>query len=86
MFARLEQSFSALHRFIADASHELKTPLMVLRAGVERTLTHPKTPPENLEALDVTLAEINRMTELVENLLTLARADEGRASAGGRAL
>lgn len=79
MFARLEQSFSALHRFIADASHELKTPLMVLRAGVERTLTHPKTAPENLEALDVTLAEINRMTELVENLLTLARADEGRA-------
>lgn len=80
MFARLEQSFSALHRFIADASHELKTPLMVLRAGVERTLTHPRTPPENLETLDVTLAEINRMTELVENLLTLARADEGRAT------
>ncbi|HEX9165553.1 MAG TPA: ATP-binding protein [Gemmatimonadales bacterium] len=79
MFARLEQSFSALHRFIADASHELKTPLMVLRAGVERTLTHPRNPPENLEALDATLAEIHRMTELVENLLTLARADEGRA-------
>ncbi len=78
-FARLEQSFGALHRFIADASHELKTPLMVLRAGVERALTHPETPPENLEALDTTLAEINRMTELVENLLTLARADEGRA-------
>jgi len=80
MFARLEQSFSALHRFIADASHELKTPLMVLRVGVERTLTNPRTPPENLEALDSTLAEINRMTEMVENLLTLARADEGRAS------
>jgi heavy metal sensor kinase len=80
MFARLEQSFSALHRFIADASHELKTPLMVLRVGVERTLTNPRTPPENLEALDATLAEINRMTEMVENLLTLARADEGRAS------
>jgi signal transduction histidine kinase len=79
MFARLEQSFSALHRFVADASHELKTPLMVLRAGVERPLTNPRTPPENLEALDTTLAEINRMTELVENLLTLARADEGRA-------
>ena len=79
MFARLEQSFSALHRFVADASHELKTPLMVLRVGVERTLTNPRTPPENLEALDSTLAEINRMTEMVENLLTLARADEGRA-------
>jgi hypothetical protein len=53
---------------------------MVLRAGVERTLTHPRNPPENLEALDATLAEIHRMTELVENLLTLARADEGRAA------
>jgi signal transduction histidine kinase len=51
----------------------------VLRVGVERTLTNPRTPPENLEALDSTLAEINRMTEMVENLLTLARADEGRA-------
>ena len=79
MFARLEQSFVALHRFIADASHELKTPLMVLRAGVERSLTNPRNPPENLEALDNALAEIHRMTEMVENLLTLARADEGRA-------
>ncbi len=79
MFARLEQSFTALHRFIADASHELKTPLMVLRADVERALTNPKTPPENLEALDGALAEVSRMTELVESLLTLARADEGRA-------
>jgi signal transduction histidine kinase len=79
MFARLEQSFVALHRFIADASHELKTPLMVLRAGVERALTNPRNPPENLEALDNALAEITRMSEMVENLLTLARADEGRA-------
>lgn len=79
MFARLEQSFVALHRFIADASHEVKTPLMVLRAGVERALTNPRNPPENLEALDNALAEIHRMTEMVENLLTLARADEGRA-------
>lgn len=79
MFARLELSFSALHRFIADASHELKTPLMVLRAGVERSLTNPRNPPENLELLDGTLAEINRMSDLVDNLLTLARADEGRA-------
>lgn len=79
MFARLELSFAALHRFIADASHELKTPLMVLRAGVERALTNPRNPPENLEALDGALAEVNRMSELVESLLTLARADEGRA-------
>jgi signal transduction histidine kinase len=79
MFARLEQSFGSLHRFTADASHELKTPLMVLRAGVERALTHPDTPPDAIGALDETLEQINQMSEMVDNLLTLARADEGRA-------
>jgi two-component system OmpR family sensor kinase len=79
MLARLEQSFASLRRFTADASHELKTPLMVLRAGVERALVHPATPSEILQSLDETLAQINQMTEMVENLLTLARADEGRA-------
>jgi signal transduction histidine kinase len=79
MLARLEQSFASLHRFTADASHELKTPLMVFRAGVERALVDPRVPPEILQSLDETLAQINTMTELVESLLTLARADEGRA-------
>jgi two-component system OmpR family sensor kinase len=79
MLSRLEQSFAGLHRFTADASHELKTPLMVLRAGVERALVHPGTPDEILQSLDETLAQINQMTEMVENLLTLARADAGRA-------
>jgi two-component system, OmpR family, sensor kinase len=79
MIARLERSFSSLYRFTADASHELKTPIMVLRAGVERGLTHPQTPPEVMQSLDEALEGVNWMTELVENLLTLARADEGRA-------
>src|SRR5439155_18897729 len=43
MLARLENSFGALRRFTADASHELKTPLTVLRADVERAM-HPETP------------------------------------------
>jgi two-component system OmpR family sensor kinase len=77
MLNRLERSFSALRRFTADASHELKTPLTVLRAGVERAVTLPGMPPESLAALEETLQEINRMTELVDTLLTLARADEG---------
>ena len=79
MLARLEKSFDSLHRFTADASHEMKTPLMVLRAGVERALVHPGVPAEILQSLDETLAQINQMSEMVENLLTLARADEGRA-------
>ncbi|HEX5386269.1 MAG TPA: ATP-binding protein [Gemmatimonadales bacterium] len=79
MLARLEQSFASLRRFTADASHELKTPLMVLRAGVERGLTHPQTPREVMQSLDETLEQLNQMTEMVDNLLTLARVDEGRA-------
>ncbi len=79
MMTRLERSFAALRRFTADASHELKTPLTVLRAGVERAITTPNLPQETLAVLEETLQEIKRMTELVDALLTLARADEGIA-------
>jgi signal transduction histidine kinase len=78
MLARLERNFLSLRRFTADASHELKTPLTVLRSGIERAITHPKVAPEVLEVLDETLAEVNRMAETVDSLLMLARADEGR--------
>ncbi|HEY6222574.1 MAG TPA: ATP-binding protein [Gemmatimonadales bacterium] len=77
MIGRLERSFAALRRFTADASHELKTPLTVLKAAVERALTTPNLPAESLTALEESMDEINRMTELVDALLTLARADEG---------
>ena len=79
MMTRLERTFVALRRFTADASHELKTPLTVVRAGVERAITRPDVPPETLAPLEETLQEVNRMTELLDSLLTLARADEGRA-------
>jgi signal transduction histidine kinase len=77
MLSRLEASFGSLRRFTADASHELKTPLMVLRAGVERAMSIPRTPTATLQPLEEVLEEIHRMSEMVENLLTLARADEG---------
>lgn len=78
MIARLEHSFGALRRFTADASHELKTPLAVIRADVERAM-NPTTPSaERLIALEEALQEIARTTDLVDSLLTLARADEGR--------
>ena len=78
MLTRLETSFAALRRFTADASHELKTPLTVLRADVERAM-HPQTNRgERMVALEEALQEITRMSDLVNSLLTLARADEGR--------
>jgi signal transduction histidine kinase len=78
MLTRLESSFAALRRFTADASHELKTPLTVLRADVERAM-HPATPRgDRMVALEEALQETARMSDLVNSLLTLARADEGR--------
>lgn len=78
MLGRLESYFQALRRFTADASHELKTPLTVLRADVERAMSASTSARERLVALEEALQETTRMAELVEQLLTLARADEGR--------
>ena len=78
LLARLETSFTALRRFVADASHELKTPLTVMRAGVERALTDTRAAPDALIPLEETLVAVRHMTELVDVLLTLARVDEGR--------
>ena len=78
MIGRLETSFAALRRFTADASHELKTPLTVLRADIERAMTTPQGSTDQLVALEEGLQEAARMADLVESLLTLARADEGR--------
>ncbi len=78
MISRLETSFGALRRFTADASHELKTPLTVLRADLERAMRAPPNSTDQLVALEEALQETTRMGDLVESLLTLARADEGR--------
>ena len=77
MIARLETSFSSLRRFTADASHELRTPLTVIRADVERAMSVADS-HEKAVALEEALQQVSRMTGLVESLLTLARADEGR--------
>ncbi len=78
MMSRLETSFAALRRFTADASHELKTPLTVLRADIERVMQSPQVADDQLPPLEEALAETARMADLVDSLLTLARADEGR--------
>ncbi|MDQ6612881.1 MAG: HAMP domain-containing histidine kinase, partial [Gemmatimonadota bacterium] len=78
MIERLETSFGALRRFTADASHELKTPLTVIRADVERSMSPRTSASEKDIALEEALQQVTRMADLVESLLTLARADEGR--------
>ncbi len=78
MIERLETSFGALRRFTADASHELKTPLTVMRADVERAMSPLSTGTEQAVALEEALQQLTRMADLVDSLLTLARADEGR--------
>jgi heavy metal sensor kinase len=77
MFARLEVSFRTQRRFTADASHELRSPLTALRGEIEIALRRKRTEPEYRSVLVSALESIDRMTALLDNLLTLARADHG---------
>lgn len=77
MIARLQDSFDRISRFTADASHELRTPLSLVRATAEVALRAEDQPEEWKRALSQILAEVERTSHLVENLLLLARADSG---------
>jgi heavy metal sensor kinase len=79
MIARLENAFQKITRFTADASHELRTPLAVMRTTAEVALRAPQPLEEQREALEQIVAEIERMSHLVENLLLIAKADSGAA-------
>ncbi|GGI44432.1 two-component system OmpR family sensor kinase [Agromyces flavus] len=74
-----EQSERKVRRFVADASHELRTPLASIRGYAELTRLHGgELPPDVVHAVGRIESESLRMTELVEDLLLLARLDEGR--------
>jgi heavy metal sensor kinase len=75
MLARLEAAVSELHRFTADAAHELRTPLAVLRTGLDVALSRPRSAEEYREALGEALASSDRLCRLAEDLLTLARLE-----------
>jgi heavy metal sensor kinase len=76
--ARLEAAFDQLRRFTADASHELRTPLTAIRSVGEVALQVPKSMTEYRDVIGSMLEETDRLTRLVDTLLTLSRADAGQ--------
>ena len=78
MLARLERAVQRERAFVADASHELRTPLAILKAEVELALRGERSAAELNAALQSAAEEIDRLTELADALLVLARADGGR--------
>jgi signal transduction histidine kinase len=77
-FDRLQRSFEQSVRFSAEASHHLKTPISVLRAGIEEILIDPDTPEKQQQRADALLHQVHQLTSVAENLLLLARSDAGR--------
>jgi heavy metal sensor kinase len=79
MLGRLEAAFQRITKFTADASHELRTPVSVMRTSAEIALRKSRSEQEYREALGQILLESERMSQLIEQLLILARSDGGTA-------
>jgi two-component system, OmpR family, sensor kinase len=77
MLGRLEAGLERERRFVADASHELRTPLATLQTELELALRRPRSSEELEQALRSAAEEVDRLTQLAEGLLVLARVDEG---------
>jgi signal transduction histidine kinase len=73
LLARLRGSIEHERRFVADASHELRTPLAVLKTELEAALRDPEPHP----AISKAIEEVDRLSQLAEDLLVLARSEEG---------
>src|SRR5690348_2034478 len=76
--ARLEKAFEQLRRFTSDASHELRTPLAMIRSVGEVGLQMDGTAAEYRDVIGSMLEEVNRLTALIDSLLTISRADAGQ--------
>ena len=72
---RLEDSFTRLSQFSADLAHELRTPIANLRGESEVALTRTRTPDEYREVIESSVAECERLSGIIDNLLFLARAE-----------
>ncbi len=78
MIERLQYAFAQQRRFVADASHELRTPVTVIRSMTELAISQPSNAEDNLLVLREVNAESERLGSLISDLLALARADEGQ--------
>ena len=79
MIERLEASFLRQQRFVADASHELRTPIAAIRSKTDVTLMETASVQEYVSVLQTINGEAERLSHLISDLLALARADEGQA-------
>jgi two-component system heavy metal sensor histidine kinase CusS len=79
MLDRLEDSFTRLSQFSADLAHELRTPLANIRGESEVALTRPRSPNEYKEVIESNVAECERLSGIIDNLLFLARAEAAQA-------
>jgi heavy metal sensor kinase len=77
MLERLEKAFQRVTQFTADASHELRTPIALMRTRAEIALRRPRSEDEYRETLDQVLKELERTSGLIEKMMLLARADSG---------
>lgn len=77
MLERLDSAFHRVMQFTADASHELRTPVSVIRTGAELTLRKPRSEAEYRDAVSQILQESEKVSQLIEQLMDLARADSG---------
>jgi heavy metal sensor kinase len=79
LLGRLHQDFVRQQQFMADASHELRTPVSVIRTATEVTLEQPQRDgSEYREAMTIVSEQTRRLTRIVEEMLTLSRADAGQ--------
>lgn len=77
MLERLDAAFKRITQFTADASHELRTPVALMRTAAEVSLRRPRPEAEYREALTQILKELETTSALIEKLMSLARADSG---------
>lgn len=80
MISKLEKVFTSQRRFIADASHDFKTPLTVIQCELESITAQNKLSSSITQSINISLNQVNKLNQLSSDLLLLARADTGELS------